>query len=263
MIGAGNKSIKYKSLDGITADVDKSSRTVQVYFSKFNNKDLDGDIILPGAFTKTIAERGPRGKNEIFHLFNHRADLSNVLGKPKELIEDAYGLKATTTLINTKEADAVLEGYDSGIYNQHSIGFSVIKWQSNEMAKAMELVELKLYEGSTVLWGANPETPFLGFTKGLKDIDDTRIDEYVNDMWANYEEVYRLEKKGVLSADFVGLVHLQRSKLKGLHYELRQLCAVKEGQSLGSTDQTDPLKDFAVAEFLRNKFHTQNILQWN
>ena len=257
------KIIKYKSLEGTTADVDKSSRTVQVYFSKFNNIDLDGDIILPGAFTKTIAERGPRGKNEIFHLFNHRADLTNVLGKPKELVEDAYGLKATTTLIKTKEADAVLEGYESGIYNQHSIGFGVIKWQSNEMAKAMELVELKLYEGSTVLWGANPETPFLGFTKGLKDIDDTRIDDYVSGMWANYEELYRLEKKGVLSADFMGLAHLQRTKLKGLHYELRQLGAVQKGQSLDSTDQNDPLNDLNVAEFLKNTFYTQNILQWN
>jgi uncharacterized protein len=262
MITAGSKAIKYKSLDGVTTDIDVSSRTVQVYFSKFGNKDLDGDIILPGAFAKTVAERGPRGKNEIFHLFNHRADLNNVLGKPKELVEDAYGLKATTTLINTKEADAVLEGYNAGIYNQHSIGFSVIKWQRNELAQAMELTELKLYEGSTVLWGANPETPFLGFTKGLQDIDDTRIEQYVNDMWANYEELYRLEKKGVLSADYIGLAHLQRSKLKSLHRELAQLVAVEKGQSLDSTDLTDPLKDFKVADFLKNTFHTQNILQW-
>lgn len=257
------KTVKYKSITGDTCDVDTSSRTVQVYFSKFGNKDLDGDIIMQGAFAKTIAERGPKGKNEIFHLFNHRADLSNVLGKPKELVEDSFGLKATVTLINTKEADAVLEGYQSGIYNQHSIGYSVIKWQRNEREQAVELTELKLYEGSTVLWGANPDTPFLGFVKSLDGVENARIEQYVNELWKTYEQVLDLEKKAVLSSDFIGLASLQLSKLKSLHFELAALKAVNTQQSQERTEGGDPLKNFNVADFLSKNYQTQNLLQWN
>lgn len=251
------RTINYKSLIGETADVDTASRTIVAYFSKFGNKDLDGDIILPGAFTKTIAERGPKGRNEIFHLFNHRSDLSNVLGKPKELVEDAYGLKATTTFINTKEADAVLEGYASGVYNQHSIGYSVIKWQRNEIEQAMELTELKLYEGSTVLWGANPETPFLGFAKNLGGATAEQLNTYIEKMWADYEELYRLEQKGVLAAEFKGIARLQRAKLRSITTELATLKAVNGTQPPDGTVPPNPLKDFKASEYLKLMFYAQ------
>lgn len=257
------KSIQYKSLLGETADVDKSSRTVVVYFSKFGNKDLDGDIILPGAFTKTIAERGPKGTNEIFHLFNHRADMLNVMGKPKELTEDAYGLKAVTPFLKTPEADRVLEGYDSGVYNQHSIGYQTIKWQRNDQLQAYELLELKLYEGSTVLWGANSETPFLGFSKAKTKEQVKRIEDYVGDLWKAYEETLKLENRGVLNSSLKGLTELQLSKLKSLYSELATQVAVDDNQPPTGTDDLNPLKGFKAAEYLSNQLQLKLTLsQW-
>ena len=74
-----------KSFGGCVKDVDAASRIVTGYFSSFGFKDSDGDIIIPGAFKKTIKERGPSGSNRIFHLWQHRTDM--VLGKPRVLKE--------------------------------------------------------------------------------------------------------------------------------------------------------------------------------
>jgi HK97 family phage prohead protease len=75
------------------------SRTITVYYSAFGNVDSDGDIIMPGAFTKSIKENGPGAKNRIWHLFNHSTD--KPVSKPKELIEDAFGLRAVVKMPNT------------------------------------------------------------------------------------------------------------------------------------------------------------------
>jgi len=46
---------------GTVQDVDLKSRTVTGYFSKFDNIDSDRDMIVYGAFSKTIKERGQEG----------------------------------------------------------------------------------------------------------------------------------------------------------------------------------------------------------
>ena len=47
-----------------------------------------------------------------------------------------------------------------------AIGFSTIKWDWQDQKQEVRIIkELKLYEGSAVLWGANPMTPTLGMSK--------------------------------------------------------------------------------------------------
>ena len=55
------KDYNYRNLNNTMSikDVDTKSRIVAGYFSAFNNVDSDGDLIKPGAFTKSINERGP------------------------------------------------------------------------------------------------------------------------------------------------------------------------------------------------------------
>jgi phage head maturation protease len=45
-----------KGLNEGFQDQDLKQGIVSGYFAVFGNKDLDGDIIAPGAFTKTIQE---------------------------------------------------------------------------------------------------------------------------------------------------------------------------------------------------------------
>jgi phage head maturation protease len=68
------KQTQFKSFDYSIkgADIDASKGIVTGYFAAFNNKDSDGDIIVKGAFAKTIKERGPQSsKPRIKHLLDH------------------------------------------------------------------------------------------------------------------------------------------------------------------------------------------------
>ena len=70
---------------------DISGRRVKVAISHFGSKDLDDDIIMPGAFTKTISERGPKAANLIWHLTDHNPSLKSAVGKFTELnVEGDY-----------------------------------------------------------------------------------------------------------------------------------------------------------------------------
>jgi len=163
------RQYEYKDMTGTVADVDTQARKVKAVWSRMSNVDLDGDIIMPGAFTKTIAECGPRGKNQIWSLIDHKAMMGCVIGKPTELYEEGDMLIAVTPILDTEVGEDILKMYQAGLINQHSIGFATIKsdWQDQEQT-IRQIKEVKLYEGSAVLWGANPMTPTLGITKDFK-----------------------------------------------------------------------------------------------
>lgn len=160
------KKLQHKSISSEIKDVSLKDRVVTGYFSKFETKDSDGDIIRKGAYTKTIAENGMNGKNRIVHLYQH--DVNRVLGKPHVLKEDDYGLYFETKFADVSYAQDVLKLYDEGVINEHSVGFQTVKGDYKEDMGFYEISEVKLFEGSTVTFGANENTPFMGF-KGQFD----------------------------------------------------------------------------------------------
>jgi HK97 family phage prohead protease len=142
-------------------DVDVNSRTVTGYFASFNTLDSDGDVFMPGAFAKSLNEN----KDRILHLLQHNPNLP--LGRPNVLHEDTQGLYFETTFPEQKNGGYIedtLKLYRDGVYNEHSVGFQLIRAASgNADGKSANLInEAKLWEGSTVTWGANPNTPFTG-----------------------------------------------------------------------------------------------------
>jgi HK97 family phage prohead protease len=160
-----------KAVSGAPVDMSDDTRTIEVYYSAFGNVDSDGDIIVPGAFTKSIKENGPQGKNRIWHLFNHSTD--KPVSKPRELVEDAFGLKAVVKMPNTTLGRDTYELYKDGHITEHSIGFQTVKSREISMG-ATEITEIKLFEGSSVLWGANANTPTVGVKSQIKS---TLVDE--------------------------------------------------------------------------------------
>lgn len=146
--------------------VDVPGRKVMGYFAAFGNKDADGDIIVPGAFAKSIQERGPQSaKNRILFLRDH--DSSKVVGRVDVLQEDTKGLYFEAQVANTPLGDETLELYKMGALTEHSIGYQTIKSKYDQKQGANLLEEIKLWEGSVVPWGANEATPLVGI-KALK-----------------------------------------------------------------------------------------------
>lgn len=157
--------MNYKHIDGnIIKDIDSKQGIVTGYFSVFGNVDADGDMIMPGAFTKTLKENGPDGKNRIMHLWQH--DKSEPIAKPHVLKEDATGLYFESKLVGTSKGADALKLYEAGIINEHSIGFNTIKEQKADTHNQID--EIRLWEGSSVTWGANDLTRSTGI-KAFKD----------------------------------------------------------------------------------------------
>ena len=169
-MGKMKSHYEIKNVSNSVLDVDDSSRRVKVVISEMGSKDLDNDVIETGAYTKTISERGPKGANLIWHLTDHNPSLKTAVGKFSDVYVEGAKLVGVTDIPNTTWGNDVLEFYKSGHINQHSIGFRTIKREPVNAGKPDEynlIKEVLLYEGSAVLWGANPNTPTLSVGKAI------------------------------------------------------------------------------------------------
>ena len=157
----------YKSFDLQVKDVDAKSGVVAGYFSAFGMVDSDGDIIMPGAFKRSIQDWGVDGKQRIKHLLNHNP--SQPLGKLTTLKEDSYGLYYESKVGTHQLGTDFIKMVESGLIGEHSIGFKTLREQKG--SDANEIHDVMLFEGrSLTAWGANENTPLIGM-KGMKYID--------------------------------------------------------------------------------------------
>lgn len=175
-----------KNISNTVADVDTVSRRVKVAISEMGSKDLDNDVIDTTAYNKTIPERGPKGAGLIWHLTDHIPSLKNAVGRFSELNVDGNKLIGVTDIPNTTWGNDVMEFYKSGHINQHSIGFKTVKNEIMNKGKSDEynlIKEILLYEGSAVLWGANPNTPTISAGKSLtKDEADKEVGKLTEEL---------------------------------------------------------------------------------
>lgn len=165
-----------KSIDAEVKDLDVKQGIVTGYFASFGNIDSDGDMIVPGAFTKTVKENGPSSaKQRILHLYQH--DTTKPVSKPNILQEDQKGLFFESKIATTSVGSDLLKMYEMGIITEHSIGFKTIKDQKREGYN--EISEVKLWEGSSVTWGANSDTPVVGLKSLNKDTAIDKLDLFI------------------------------------------------------------------------------------
>ena len=146
---------------GIVKDVDITKRVVTGFFTSTGTLDSDNDIFIEGAFKKTIAEMGPNGKNRIWHLWQH--DTDKPLNKPYLLEERKAGVYFETKMINTPFAEMALALYAEQAISEHSVGFLTMKDEQDTKSGNRIIKEVRMLEGSSVLWGATENTPFAGF----------------------------------------------------------------------------------------------------
>ena len=155
--------------------VDLDARTFEGHAAIFNIPD-DGDppdIMMPGAFTKTIQEWGPSGKNRIKVLALH---LSNWLpiGKPIELMEDATGLFFKAQISETTLGRDVMTLIRDQVLTEMSIGFTRIKWTIDREANVWRVLEVRLFEISPVIWAMHPNATIQNAKALLDELTDDR-----------------------------------------------------------------------------------------
>jgi uncharacterized protein len=186
-----------KGLNQGFQDADMKQGIVSGYFAMFGNKDLDGDVIERGAFSKTIMERGPQGKKLIKYLLDHDSRKSVAL--ITNLEEDMKGLRYEAKIGTHALGVDFMKMVESGLINQHSFGFSVPKDKQyfDQGRKANVIKEVIMFEGSAVQFlGANPETTFIDLkseTDAFEYLD--RLEKFVRTSDATDETLVKLEER--------------------------------------------------------------------
>ena len=208
---------RVKSYSGIKA-VNKELSTIEMYVAIFNNIDSDKEMIMPGAFSKTIAERGPESSQpRIKHLWQHSR--WEPIGIPLSMGEDATGLKVESKFgTDTFSQDKLLQHIDK-IITEFSIGFNVIK--SEEVMDAdgkfefRKLTELKLWEYSSVTWGANKLTHITDIKGETKEDRLKRLNDRMDRLFKALRDVkYTDESKEVFEIEYLQIQETINSLLK-------------------------------------------------
>ena len=151
--GVKTKSMKteYKVLQFKADEYEEETGIFSGYAAVFGNVDSGGDIIEPGAFTKTIAEGWERVK--ILALHN---DCWLPIGRPLELREDSNGLYIKAKVSDTSMGRDIKVLLKDGVLTELSIGYDPVVFDYDENG-IRHLREVKLWEVSVVTWAMNPE----------------------------------------------------------------------------------------------------------
>jgi HK97 family phage prohead protease len=172
--------VEYKSIPTMTKSVE--GRTVTGLFAIHGNVDSYLDISHPGAFSKTIAESLPRVK----FLWNHDMWGGPPVAKVKSIREvgrdelpekvlalapDATGgVEVVREYLKTPRGDELLTAIQEEAVDEMSYGYDPVKWDMGEVngMQVRNLREIRLWEVSDVIFGANPAT---AASKFLQPID--------------------------------------------------------------------------------------------
>lgn len=125
------------------------------YGSIFGNKDLGNDVVVEGAFAKSI---GRKGAKAVKMLYQHRAD--EPIGVFDEIIEDRRGLKVKGRLaMGTQRGREVYELMKMGAIDGLSIGYRVEPkgYDYDDKGKRRYLKSVDLMEISAVTFPMNPK----------------------------------------------------------------------------------------------------------
>jgi len=135
-------------------DLDDKEGLFEGYGSVFNNTDLGNDVILQGAFAKSLRKTGARG---VKLLYQHKTDMP--IGVFEEIREDEKGLHVKGRLaLGTQAGREAYELLKMGAIDGLSIGFRVdSKGQSYDSRNRRRMLkEVELMEVSLVTFPMNP-----------------------------------------------------------------------------------------------------------
>ncbi len=143
---------------GFLIDLDVKAITAEGefrgYASIFNNEDLGRDIVVPGAFAKSLARR-PAARVKM--LREHYS--GDPVGIWTNLVEDSKGLRAEGRLIlETQRGRETHTLMKAGAIDGLSIGYRTLKDRHDRAKGVRYLEELDLPEISIVTFPMNPRS---------------------------------------------------------------------------------------------------------
>lgn len=119
---------------------------IEGYASLFNVTDSGGDVVIQGAFARSLKKRGVRG---VKMLWQHQP--REPIGSWLSLVENARGLKVTGQLdLSVQRGRETLSLIRSGAVDGLSIGFRTVLSDTSDSSGVRRLQEVDLWEISVV-----------------------------------------------------------------------------------------------------------------
>ena len=209
------KERKFHSLE--LKDFDDKSGVVAFYFAAWS-KDLDNDIILKTAYTKTFSS----GLKDVYHNRDHK-DACGVPDRKSFGVDDSGAFAVSKLAIKTFVGNDTYEQYKAGVIKGHSQEFETILSDYDTNKQARIIKEVRLWGVTSVTnIPANLDTPTISLksyqdvVEQLKRINDLLHKGHISDACGEHftAEFARLESwvtknKAMANA---GLLHCDSCK---------------------------------------------------
>lgn len=245
--------MEYKSLPSFIKSIE--GRQVAGVFAVHGNIDSYGDISHPGSFTKTIAERMGRIKflwNHDFYGGPPTAVVKTVREIGRDELPDSVlsaapeatgGVEVVREYLDTPRADEVFQAVKAGAVNEMSYGLDAVKFDFSEMGgqQIRNLREIRLWEVSDVIFGANPATQASKFLPPL-DLLLKQVEARMEELKAGARHSSADTK--LLNAIHKAAVELGATQCKGIASEDE---SASQEQSDGKDDKANQEKSQADA----------------
>lgn len=133
-----------------------SSGELEGYASVFGNVDQGGDVVLPGAFKKTLADWS-RSRQPLPLIADHDLSTTGVIGSVRQAKEDGYGLWIRAGFSSVPEAQKIRTKMVEGHLRGMSFTYEAVKHYMGQAAgnPARFLQELKLFEATVTPFPMN------------------------------------------------------------------------------------------------------------
>jgi HK97 family phage prohead protease len=211
--------VEWKAASGGTGELEG-------YASVFGNVDQGGDVVLPGAFKKTLADWS-RSKQPLPLIADHELSTDGLIGSVKQAREDSTGLWVRAGFSGTDKAQDIRTKMIEGHLRGMSFTYETVKHYMGTVAEksVRYLQELKLFEATV--------TPFPMNTLALASAKSAA---------------------GTASLDFAGFAESMRAAL-GIGFEPARKAAVDllisgyrhEDLAAETADGPEPTADAAAA----------------
>jgi uncharacterized protein len=157
-----NLEVKFLEPSGSEASASTVAAEFEGYASTFGNKDSYADVVLRGAFLKSLSQKQPK------LLWQH--DYSEPIGVIKSAVEDGKGLKVHGIISKTSKGQDVATLLRDGAVDRMSIGYRPVQ---SDMGKdgVRSLKEIDLLEISLVTFPANAKA----IVTAVKDLSGVTI----------------------------------------------------------------------------------------
>lgn len=190
----------------VSAATDSNNGWIEGYLAVFGNLDERNEIVEPGMFAKSAAERIPAGRVPLMtRHFAYGGDVPDVVGLITQGKEDDYGLFIHADFSKVARAQETRQLINEGVAWGLSVGFELLRFEEVKEADGktvLRLLEGRLSEGTitvrpmnekAVITAAKSNNPAEGLDVERLSLDQLkqareRINDALRDLQANTKD---------------------------------------------------------------------------